>query len=63
MPDLTMCTSTTCDKRQRCHRCTAKPSVRQVYFGVSLVANECEFFIDNSGRVDDNSGNDEEKQP
>ena len=31
MPDITMCTNTTCERRQSCYRFTAEPSVRQSY--------------------------------
>lgn len=59
MPDLTMCTSPSCKLRERCYRCTSKPSIRALCD--KSPENECEFSVDSSDRVNDNSGNDEEE--
>lgn len=62
MPDMTTCTSPSCNKRYHCYRCTAKPSFRQVYIRGPMIADKCEFFIDNWISDVDNSVNDEEKE-
>ncbi len=50
MPDISMCLSTTCDKRFQCYRFTAIPHPwRQSYGGFKPGDDgECENFVDNS---------------
>ena len=46
MPDITMCTNDSCERRKGCYRYTAKPSEhRQSYSGFSADENgECEHY-------------------
>lgn len=46
MPDISMCQNEKCPSRTRCHRFTAKPSIRQSYFAPQIPKGklQCEHF-------------------
>jgi hypothetical protein len=48
MPDITMCTNSKCEKKDKCYRYTAKPNQnRQSYCGFINKDGKCEHFISN----------------
>lgn len=40
MPDMTMCTSETCDMKECCYRATAKPDKLQSYSNFKYICNK-----------------------
>ena len=43
MPDITMCTSKTCERRKQCYRATAKPDKMQSYADFTSLCADRDF--------------------
>lgn len=45
MPDISLCRSTSCSKRESCYRATATPSRWQSYFSPEATGEDCRYYM------------------